>query len=222
MVANLKKAIKLQPLIKAQKEKSRKIKPDFYQNTDTVQIAKKLLGKYLFTCLDGHLTGGRIVETEAYLGIQDKASHSYGGKKTPRNSAMFAAGGIAYIYFCYGMHYLFNAVTCLENDPQAVLVRAIEPLEGLKTMLKRRKLLTVSYRLTSGPGALAQALGLSLKQNGCSLQSDSIWLEEPVENNVNAQDIICSPRVGVAYAGQDAFLPWRFRLKGNPWCSRAK
>ncbi len=198
----------------------RKIPVCFYQNPDTIKLAKDLLGKYLFTNFQGKITGGKIVETEAYHGIQDRASHSFSGKKTKRNQAMYEQGGIAYIYLCYGMHHLFNIVTGYKNDPKAVLIRAIEPICGLETMLKRRKHKTVSFTLTAGPGSLAQALGLNLKHNKTTLTGFKIWLEDPL-NNPRLQ-ITASSRVGVAYAKEDALLPWRFRIKNSPWCSKAR
>lgn len=202
----------------------------FYQKEDVVEIAKALLGKYLFTKINGQITGGKIVETEAYAGIKDKASHSYGGRRTKRNEAMYGAGGIAYVYLCYGMHHLFNIVTGAKDDPQAVLIRAIEPVFGIDTMLKRRGMEKVSYQLTAGPGSLTRALGLTMKQNGQSLESTSLWLsenyeegsQEDQENRPLKKEIISSPRVGIAYAKEDALLPWRFRIKNNSWCSKSK
>ncbi len=220
-----------------------KLELSFYQKEDVIEIAKSLLGKYLFTKINGQITGGKIVETEAYAGLKDKASHSYGGRRTARNETMYQAGGIAYVYLCYGIHHLFNIVTGSKDDPQAVLIRAIEPVCGIKTMLKRRNMKKLSYQLTSGPGSLTRALGLTMKQNGQSLSSSTLWLEESFLQNQNTQkniqedqkslisnqkqlllkeDIISSPRVGIAYAEEDALLPWRFRIRNNPWCSKAK
>ena len=131
----------------------------FYVSDDTLNISKHLLGKLLVTKINEEKTAGIIVETEAYLGINDKASHSYNNIKTKRNDAMFAKGGIAYIYLCYGIHNMFNIVTNNKHEPQAVLIRAVEPVIGVPTMLKRRKMNQLSYKVTSGPGKLTQALG---------------------------------------------------------------
>ena len=205
------------------KNSCKKINLNFYKQTDVLKIAKELLGLYLFTKITGKLTGGKIVETEAYAGISDKASHSFSGKKTPRNKAMYQTGGIVYIYLCYGIHHLFNVVTSKKEDPQAVLIRAIEPTHGIDIMLKRRSLEKISYKLTAGPGSLTRALGLTMKENGQSLINSNIWIEKPFNQKVFLKnEILASPRVGVAYAGKDALLPWRFRIKNNPWCSKAK
>lgn len=195
--------------------------PLFYQSMDVVAIAKKLIGKILSTRIDGKVTAGRIVETEAYRGPEDKASHAYQNKKTKRNSAMFEMGSIAYIYQCYGLHYLFNVVTATAGVPHAVLIRAIEPLIGIDTMLLRRNFTRLHPTLTNGPGALTKALGITLQHNFASLQGDSIWIEEAHTNEAN-EKIIASPRVGIHYAEEDALLPWRFRLSGSVWTSRKK
>lgn len=196
-----------------------KLDKDFYTRSDTCQIAKELLGKKIFTKIDGVVTSGIIVETESYTGINDKASHSYGGRRTKRNEQMYSIGGFAYIYLCYGLHHLFNVVTGKENDPQAVLIRAIEPIDGIDIMLKRRNKQKLDYTLTAGPGSLTQALGITVDLNGTDLNSDIIWIED---NGVNYKDIIESPRVGVGYAKEDALLPYRYRVKNNQWTSKAK
>ncbi|MCU0451365.1 MAG: DNA-3-methyladenine glycosylase [Bernardetiaceae bacterium] len=195
-----------------------KLPPDFYLNPDVVAVARQLLGKHLFTCWEGALTGGRIVETEAYA-AHDRACHAYQGRRTARTEVMFGPGGHAYVYLCYGMHQMFNIVTHGAGVPAAVLVRAIEPTEGLATMLHRRRMAAVAPRLTAGPGAVGQALGLHTRHSGLSLLGDQVWLED---GGPAPELITASPRVGVGYAGPDAQLPWRFRVAGNPWCSRAK
>src|ERR1700712_3535719 len=135
-----------------------KLPQSFYLNADVVHISKSLLGKYLFTCIDGVATGGYIVETEAYNGVIDRASHAYGNKLTPRTKTMFMQGGIAYVYLCYGIHEMFNIVTSIEGQPHAILVRAIQPAEGLDIMLCRRNMPALKPNLTSGPGSVAKAL----------------------------------------------------------------
>lgn len=195
--------------------------PLFYQRSDVVTLARQLIGKILCTKIDGELTTARIVETEAYRGPEDRACHAYQNKKTKRNEAMFAIGGTAYIYQCYGLHYLFNVVTGLEEMPHAVLIRAVEPLLGIETMLARRNFTSLLPTLTNGPGALTKALGITLLQNHISLQSDVIWIETTRED-APSEKIVVSPRVGIHYAGQDMLLPWRFRLSDCIWTSRKK
>jgi len=190
----------------------------FYLREDVVQIARDLIGKTLFTCFDGSLTGGMIVETEAYAGIHDRASHSFGGRRTKRNEMMYQKGGVAYVYLCYGMHHLLNFVTNQKESPQGVLIRAIEPTHGVEKMQLRRKKDKMRYSLTSGPGTVSQALGIDLACNGAPLTSPYLWVEESFL--VPLEKILASPRIGVEYAKEDALLPYRFHLKGNPWVSR--
>ena len=196
-----------------------KLPQSYYLGTDVVAISKDLLGKYLFTCIDGLVTGGYIVETEAYNGAVDKASHAYGNRLTPRTKIMFEEGGIAYIYLCYGIHEMFNIVTSTEGHAQAILVRAIEPTEGIDTILLRRGMDKIKPNITAGPGSVAKALGIDRKLNGISLQSDALWIEDRGLNFTDEQ-IAAVPRIGVAYAGQDALLPYRFYVKGNPFVSK--
>ncbi|RZK36187.1 MAG: DNA-3-methyladenine glycosylase [Pedobacter sp.] len=196
-----------------------KLPYSFYQQEDVTSLAVQLLGKQLFTLIDGELTGGTIVETEAYNGIIDKASHAYNGRFTPRTSTMYEAGGISYVYLCYGIHHLFNVVTNVKNTPHAVLIRGIEPIEGLSTMLARRNMQALAPRITAGPGALAKALGVDKNLNAKDLLGDEIWIED---NGIHfkAEDVIASPRVGVDYAEDHALLPWRFYIKGNKYVSK--
>ncbi|MFD0749471.1 DNA-3-methyladenine glycosylase [Mucilaginibacter calamicampi] len=191
----------------------------FYQREDVVTVARELLGKYLFTCIDGVISGGYIVETEAYNGINDKAAHSYGGRLTPRTKTMFEAGGVAYVYLCYGIHEMFNVVASTEGDPRAVLIRAVHPTEGLEVMLYRRNMLALKPNITAGPGSVAQAFGINRKLNGISLQSDTLWLEDR-GLSFAADQIAAVPRVGVAYAKEDALLPYRFFVKGDAYVSK--
>lgn len=196
-----------------------KLAASYYHSNDVVALSRDLLGKYLFTCIDGLTTGGIIVETEAYNGGVDKASHAYGNRLTPRTKTMFMQGGVAYVYLCYGIHEMFNIVTSSEGHPQAILVRAIEPTEGLDNMLQRRNMLAVKPNITSGPGSVAKALGISRSINTFSLDGDIIWLED--RGLAFPEELVAAvPRVGVDYAGDDALLPYRFYVKGNPYVSK--
>ncbi|MDO9540906.1 MAG: DNA-3-methyladenine glycosylase [Kiritimatiellia bacterium] len=199
---------------------SRRLTASFFLRPDTVEISRELLGKCLFTRINhGPVTGGLIVETEAYAGPQDRASHAYNNRFSGRTAVMYRRGPVAYVYLCYGLHWLFNIITNIEGIPHAVLIRAIQPVQGVKLMLKRRGKIKVDCRLTSGPGVLAQALGIRGRHSGLSLLGREIWLEEGVD--VSPEMICASPRIGVRYAGKDAHLPWRFYIEGNLWVSRA-
>lgn len=197
----------------------KKISKDFYQNINVTEIAVQLLGKQLFTNINGELTGGIIVETEAYNGITDKASHAYGGRFTDRTKTMYKEGGVSYVYLCYGIHYLFNVVTGPLNCPQAVLIRAIEPLVGLDIMLRRRNMTTFKPAVCSGPGALSKALGITKGLNDEDLGGSEIWIED-VDCDVYSQKVLTAKRIGVDYAQEDALLPWRFYVEGNKFVSR--
>lgn len=192
----------------------------FYWDQDVLAISRALLGKCLLTFVDNQLTGGIIVETEAYYGVEDKACHAFNNRRTERTSTMYLAGGVAYVYLCYGIHHLLNIVTATLDVPHAVLIRAIQPVEGVSLMLKRRNMKTLQARLTAGPGALTQALGITRVHNGCSLTQTPIWLEER-GIQVKKKEIITSPRVGIDYAQEYRDKPWRFRIKDNPWTSKA-
>lgn len=190
----------------------------WYQNENVVAIAKQLLGKKLCTNVGGMLTKGIIVETEAYSGNRDKACHANDQKMTERNKVMFEAGGLAYVYLCYGIHHLFNVVTNIKGNADAVLVRAVEPVEGIGTMMKRRGMDKVERRLTAGPGVLSKALGIDMNLYGSSLQSNEIWIEEG--KNIEERMIQTTARIGVEYAKEDALKPWRFYIKENKWVSK--
>jgi len=193
-----------------------KIKKSFYLREDVVAVAKDLLGKYIFTNLNNEgLTGGIIVETEAYAGITDRASHAYGGRRTGRTEIMFLEGGVAYIYLCYGIHSLFNIVTHKEGTPHAVLIRGIKPMAGLDIMLKRSGKIKPDKLFGIGPGKVSKILGIHFVQTGESLSGNKIWLENR-GIKVKASDIIAGPRIGVDYAGEDAKLPYRFQIKTKP------
>ena len=140
--------------------KKNKLKQSFYLNQNVIDVSRNLLGKVLVTNIDSNLTSGVIVETEAYAGIDDKASHAYNNKRTQRTETMYQKGGIAYVYLCYGMYYLFNVITNIEDVPHAVLIRAVEPLKGIDIMKDRRKIKGNKYNLTNGPGKLSIAFGI--------------------------------------------------------------
>ncbi|MDN3548059.1 DNA-3-methyladenine glycosylase [Mucilaginibacter aquaedulcis] len=196
-----------------------KLSEQYYLGNDVLAISKNLLGKYLFTYIDGVITGGYIVETEAYNGIVDRASHAYGNRQTPRTKTMFMQGGIAYVYLCYGIHEMFNIVTSVEGNPQAILIRAVHPTDGIEAMQVRRNMPLIKPTITAGPGSVAKALGISRNINATSLQSDTIWIEER-GLNFSDEQITAGPRIGVAYAKEDALLPYRFYVKGDIYVSK--
>ena len=196
----------------------KKLGSAFYQRKDVLKIAKELLGKILITNRKGIITSGRIVECEAYAGITDKASHASGGRRTARNEIMYGEGGFAYVYLCYGIHHLFNVVTGYRDVPHAVLIRALDPLEGIEEMLLRTNKKKLDYTLTRGPGNVSKALGISTKHTGLSLTGDKIFIVDD-RGKYSKNEIAASPRIGVDYAGKDASLPYRFYVKGNPFVS---
>lgn len=196
----------------------KKLGIDFYNRNDVVQIATDLLGKIVVTNFDGIVTSGRIVETEAYKAITDQASHSWSGKRTARNEYMYAQAGTAYIYICYGIHQMFNVVTNEKEIPDAVLIRAIEPLEGITAMLARTGKKTLDNTLTKGPGNTGKALGIYKTHAGASLLGDAIFIAAD-DYEMDIKLIGESKRIGVAYAGADAALPYRFFIKGNKYVS---
>jgi DNA-3-methyladenine glycosylase len=195
-----------------------KLPASFYQRENVLQIAKDLLGKLLVTKFDGVETSGRIVEVEAYNGIIDKASHAFGGKRTSRNEIMYASGGVAYVYLCYGIHHLFNVVTNSKETPHAILIRALEPVKGIDMMLNRVGKINLDNTLTKGPGNLSKALGIITSHSGCSLRSKELFVADD-GFVISKKEIAASPRIGVDYAGKDAKLPYRFYVKGNPFVS---
>ncbi len=198
-----------------------KISKEYFIGPDVVALSRDLLGKYLMTDLDGLITGGMIVETEAYAGRKDKACHAHMNKRTNRTRIMYEEGGVAYVYLCYGIHYLFNIITNVAGMADAILIRAIEPKVGIDVMLQRRKLDKKIPRLTAGPGVMSQALGINKTHYGESLVGDLIWLEDRGVK-VKSDEIIASTRIGVDYAEEDALLPWRFSLKNNCWVSKGR
>ena len=198
--------------------KLNKLTIDFYNRKDVLQIARELLGKIVVTNIDGMVTSGRIVETEAYIGISDKASHSYAGKRTARNEHMYAQAATAYVYICYGIHQMLNVVTNEKEIPDAILIRAIEPIVGIETMLTRRGVKKMDSTLTKGPGNVGRALGINKIHSGENLLGDNIYIESD-DYKLSNKLIGCSKRIGVDYAGADALLPHRFYIKGNQYVS---
>lgn len=197
-----------------------KLPPSFYQGNDVVKIAQELVGKVLCTKInEDPVTCGIITETEAYTGRGDKASHANNGTRTNRTEIMYQPGGVAYIYLCYGIHHLFNVVTNVAEKADAVLVRAIEPVDGIETMLLRRDTQKATPALTAGPGRLTQALGISTKLDGTDLTGDTIWIEDR-GIAFSEPEIAVTKRIGVDYAEEDAALPWRFYPKKSKWVSR--
>ncbi|MBK6932553.1 MAG: DNA-3-methyladenine glycosylase [Saprospirales bacterium] len=191
---------------------------EFYLRADVLQVARELLGKVLITDLEGGRTAGLITEVEAYRAPDDRACHAYGNRRTRRTEVMFQAGGRAYIYLCYGIHHLFNVVTGPEGMAHAVLIRAVEPMEGLGIMLERRGMRDLSPALTTGPGALAQALGLHTSQTGYSLLGPGAQIRvEDTGRRPAGADIAAGARIGMTSAGECAAWEWRFWLRGSPY-----
>lgn len=196
-----------------------KLQYSYYQNRDVLYLAKDLLGKVLFTQINGKVTAGIIVETEAYYGVTDKASHAYGGRHTKRTETMYCEGGVSYVYLCYGIHYLFNIVSSVAGEPHAILIRGIEPFIGKEIIELRRKMSVTNPSISSGPGSAAKALGIDKSFNGKDLTAEEIWIED---HGIRYQtdQIASTSRIGVAYAQEDALLPWRFFIKNNKYVSK--
>lgn len=192
-----------------------KLPGSFYLRRNVLHVARDLLGKIVITNKDGIITSARIVETEAYAGVLDRASHAFGARRTNRNEVMYGDGGRAYIYLCYGIHHLFNVVTNIVGIPHAVLVRAAEPVLGIEAMLERSGKPKLDKTLTRGPGNFSRALGIYTSDNGIALDSKVLSI---VDDGFRfpRRDIHASPRIGVDYAGVDAQLPYRFYIKGHP------
>jgi DNA-3-methyladenine glycosylase len=196
----------------------KKLPREFYTRADVLEVARDLLGKKLVVPnRNGTRVAGIIVETEAYRGPDDRASHAYGGRRTNRTETMYGLGGTAYVYFVYGMYYQFNVVTNVEETPHAVLVRALEPVEGLPIM-RRRRAGRSEYELTSGPGRLCVALGIDRGLDKDDLLGDRVWIEEA--DSISPGQIARGPRIGIDYAEKWVTKPWRFWLKDNPFVSR--
>ncbi len=199
----------------------KKLDHSFYDRKNVVLIAKELLGKILVTQFDGIRTSGRIVETEAYHGVTDRASHAFGGRRTNRTEHIYGGPGTVYVYIVYGLHYLFNVVTNKKDTPHAILIRALEPMEGINYMLKRVGKPIPDYTLTKGPGNLARAMGISKMHTGGNLFSEEIFIEDD-GLRYKKDRIVITHRIGVDYAGTDAQLPYRFLVKDNPYVSAKK
>ncbi len=186
-----------------------KLAIDYYLQDDVVALARDLIGKVLVTKIGGAVTSGIIAETEAYSAHNDRASHAWNGRKTRRNAVMYARGGAAYVYLCYGMHSLFNVVTNKEGVPDAVLIRAVKPLAGLPVMEQRLGRSLHNDDVIKGPGNVSKLMAISLLHSGIDLTGDDLWIEYGTAV-IPSEHIKITPRIGIAYAGSDALLPWRF------------
>lgn len=194
--------------------------PRSFYRRDTEAVARELLGQRLCRRLpDGQLLSGIIVETEAYLGMEDRACHTFGGRRTPRTETMYAPGGVAYVYLIYGMYYCLNAVTRDAGEPEAVLIRALAPEQGHEYWQPRYPRLKPQQWL-SGPGRLCRALQIDKTNNGLSLQAGDLWIE--VAGTVDAASIVAGPRIGVDYAGEASQWPLRFHVAGAASVSRSR
>ena len=195
-----------------------KLPRDFYTRSNVLTVARELLGKLLVVpAPDGSRVSGIVVETEAYRGPEDRASHAFSGRRTKRTETMYGIGGTAYVYFVYGMYNQFNVVTNVKDVPHAVLVRALEPVEGIEWMRERRGA-HADRNLTSGPGKLCIAMGIDRELDRADLLGDRVWLESGVK--VPRTKILSGPRIGIDYAEEWIEKPWRFWVKDNPHVSR--
>lgn len=191
---------------------------EFYTRPNVLHVARDLLGRLLVVPnRNGKRVSGRIVEVEAYRGPQDRAAHSYGGRRTRRTEPMFGVGGTAYVFFVYGMYYQFNVVTNVAETPHAVLIRAVEPVEGIDVMRKRRDS-QPDHNLTNGPGKLCIALDIDRRLDGDDLLGHKVWLEEDAK--IPRSRIMSGPRIGIDYAAEWKDKPWRFWIKDNPYVSK--
>ena len=198
--------------------KGRKLPREFYTRANVVTVARDLLGKLLVVpAAGGKRVSGMIVEVEAYRGPQDRAAHSYGGRRTKRTETMYGLGGTAYVFFVYGMYNQFNVVTNNVDHPHAVLIRALEPVEGIEVMRKRRHG-QPDHNLTNGPGKLCIALDIDRKLDAADLLGDRVWLEDG--EKISRSRIMSGPRIGIDYAGEWVEKPWRFWIKNNPFVSK--
>jgi len=193
-----------------------KLDAAYFQQSDVVALAKDLIGKRLVSQIGNIRTSGLITETEAYRGWGDKACHAHLQKKTQRTAVMYQPGGVAYVYLCYGIHHLFNIVTNVKDQADAILIRAIQPDEGIAAMLNRRAKKKAEPSLAAGPGNLTKALGITTKYYGHSLEGSLLFLEDTSLK----PEVESRTRIGIDYAGEDALLPWRFVWKENPYVSK--
>lgn len=195
-----------------------KLAREFYTRPNVLNVTRDLLGKLLVVpATDGTRVSGMIVEAEAYRGPQDRASHAYGGRRTNRTETMYRIGGTAYVYFVYGMYYQFNVVTNIQNVPHAVLIRALEPVEGIEVMRKRRDE-QPDHNLTNGPGKLCIALGIDRQLDTADLLGQHVWIEE--YQKIPRSRVVNGPRIGIDYAENWVNKPWRFWIRNNPFVSR--
>ncbi len=198
---------------------TQKLTRDFYTRSNTLRVARELLGKRLVVPDEnGERVSGLIVETEAYQGVLDKAAHSYGNRRTQRTESMYQPGGMAYVYFIYGMYYQFNVVTNVEGVPHAILVRAVEPVEGIDVM-RRRRPVGKDINLTNGPGKLCIAMNINRRLDRADLLGTEVWIEDG--EKIATKQIASGPRIGIGYAEEYIEKPWRFWVKSNPYVSRA-
>jgi DNA-3-methyladenine glycosylase len=191
-----------------------KLKKDFYIRNNVLEVAKDLIGKVLVTEIDGKYTSGIITETEGYDGVRDRACHAFGGRRTNRTEIMYSQGGVSYVYICYGIHSLFNVITNEKNVPDAVLIRAVYPLDGIEYMLERRKKTVLDKTTAGGPGTVSQSLGISISMNGTALNGKQIWIED---RGIYIPDdkIAITKRIGVEGAGEAAHYPYRYVVGYN-------
>ncbi|HWN09247.1 MAG TPA: DNA-3-methyladenine glycosylase [Pyrinomonadaceae bacterium] len=202
------------------RDSSAKLPREFYTRANVVTVARELLGKLLVVpARNGIRVSGKIVEVEAYRGPEDRAAHSFGGRRTKRTETMYGVGGTAYVFFVYGMYNQFNVVANNREVPHAVLIRAIEPVEGVELMRQRRPGKT-DHSLTNGPGKLCIALGIDRKLDAADLLGNKVWLED--SERIPRSRILSGPRIGIDYAADWIDKPWRFWIKGNPYVSRNK
>ncbi|EAS19841.1 3-methyladenine DNA glycosylase [Flavobacteria bacterium BBFL7] len=192
----------------------------YYQHHDVVALSRDLIGKKIVSNINGELTSGIITETEAYRGYDDKACHAHLGRFTDRTKVMYEPGGVAYVYLCYGIHHLFNIITNTDGNADAILIRAVEPVEGIDIMLKRRGKKKLDKTLTSGPGNFSKAFALDKSFYGADLTGDEVWIEKSDLLRFRESDIISTTRIGIDYAGEDKNLPWRFYLNSSTYVSK--
>ena len=188
------------------------ISSNFFLTNNVQKIAQDLLGKIIYTNINGQITSAVITETEAYQGPEDKASHAYNNKRTKRTEVMYKNGGCCYIYLCYGIHYLFNIITNKKNIPHAVLIRSGEVRSGLKHVKRRRGDNISTSKLLQGPGNFTKGLGINMDLNEIYLNKTQIWIEDTL---ISKKEIQKTPRIGVEYAAEDALLPWRYILENH-------
>ena len=198
--------------------KNKKLSREFYTRSNVLTVTRELLGKLLVVpAEDGTRVSGIIVEAESYRGPEDRASHAYSGRRTNRTETMYQIGGTAYVYFVYGMYYQFNVVTNVKDIPHAVLIRALEPIEGIELMRQRRHG-QPDHNLTNGPGKLCIAMGIDRQLDHADLLGNRVWIEEG--EKVSSRSIASGPRIGIDYAEEWLDKPWRFWIKNNPSVSK--